>query len=99
MKGWQAKPDGVVYSPILTRTTSPDKSGTPPQEENRELQTKINQLLKLNFRPEFLNLLDETVIFHALSDEKLVKIVDIQLTNLEKKLAEKRIKLEVKENF
>lgn len=48
-----------------------------------------------HFRPEFLNRLDEIIIFHSLSREHIERIVDIQLGRLEKMLAEKRITVEL----
>ncbi|HSF18569.1 MAG TPA: ATP-dependent chaperone ClpB [Vicinamibacteria bacterium] len=51
--------------------------------------------LKQTFRPEFLNRVDETVVFHALGREELVRIVEIQLERLKARLADKRIDLEV----
>jgi ATP-dependent Clp protease ATP-binding subunit ClpB len=51
--------------------------------------------LRRHFRPEFLNRVDETVVFHPLSTEQLVTIVDIQLTHLQARLGERRIALEV----
>jgi ATP-dependent Clp protease ATP-binding subunit ClpB len=51
--------------------------------------------LRQHFRPEFLNRVDETIVFHALSEEDLLKIVDIQLERLRRRLAERRITLEL----
>jgi ATP-dependent Clp protease ATP-binding subunit ClpB len=55
----------------------------------------ILQLLKAKFRPEFLNRIDETVVFHALGREQLRKIVDLQVDLLRKRLADRRMALEV----
>lgn len=63
--------------------------------KREELKEKIEALLKLTFRPEFLNRLDEIVIFNPLSRDDLLKIVDIQLNRLKKTLQEKGIELEV----
>jgi len=49
--------------------------------------------LRRHFRPEFLNRVDETVVFHPLTGEQLTKIVEIQLTRLRSRLAERRIPL------
>jgi ATP-dependent Clp protease ATP-binding subunit ClpB len=49
--------------------------------------------LRRHFRPEFLNRVDEIVVFHALSNEHLAKIVEIQLGRLRERLAERRITL------
>ena len=51
--------------------------------------------LRRHFRPEFLNRIDETLIFHALTKEEIKQIVDIQLRNLSKRLADQDIALEV----
>ena len=51
--------------------------------------------LRHNFRPEFLNRLDEIIVFHALTEEHLMKIVDIQLTGLRQRLADRHIQLEL----
>jgi ATP-dependent Clp protease ATP-binding subunit ClpB len=51
--------------------------------------------LRRHFRPEFLNRVDETVVFHALSEADLMKIVEIQLNSLRKRLEERKIKLEL----
>jgi ATP-dependent Clp protease ATP-binding subunit ClpB len=53
--------------------------------------------LRHHFRPEFLNRVDETVVFHALSEDQLTKIVDIQLIRLRKRLEERHITLELTE--
>ena len=51
--------------------------------------------LRRHFRPEFLNRVDETVVFHPLEAEQLTKIVEIQLERLRARLAERRITLSV----
>jgi ATP-dependent Clp protease ATP-binding subunit ClpB len=53
--------------------------------------------LRKSFRPEFLNRVDETIVFHALSEDHLTQIVEIQLGNLRKRLAERNITLELTE--
>ncbi|MEW6545073.1 MAG: ATP-dependent chaperone ClpB [Nitrospirota bacterium] len=59
-------------------------------EEVRDL---VMAELRRHFRPEFLNRVDETVVFHPLTDEQLTRIVDIQLGRLRDRLAERRILL------
>ena len=51
--------------------------------------------LRRHFRPEFLNRIDETLIFHALTKEEIKQIVDIQLKRLAERLADQEIALEV----
>ena len=49
------------------------------------------------FRPEFLNRVDEIIVFHALSEEHLMRIVDIQLERLRARLGERQIRMELTE--
>ncbi len=49
--------------------------------------------LRQHFRPEFLNRVDEIIVFHALTEDELLTIVDLQLHRLRKRLAERRITL------
>ncbi len=51
--------------------------------------------MRSHFRPEFLNRVDETVVFHALTQEDLNSIVDIQLGRFSERLVDKQITLEV----
>ena len=62
-----------------------------------EVEAAVKDLLKLNFRPEFLNRIDETITFHMLSREQLAKIVDVQLNHLRKRLGMRNLKLEISE--
>jgi ATP-dependent Clp protease ATP-binding subunit ClpB len=61
--------------------------------EEWEIEAAVRDLLKQAFRPEFLNRIDETIIFHPLSKEQLTQIVDIQLDHLRKRLAMREMKL------
>ena len=60
-----------------------------------ELMGKLGEMLKTHFRPEFLNRIDETVSFRNLSEDDLLKIVDIQLNTLAKKLEAKKIRFDI----
>lgn len=71
-------------------------------EENEEevlenTQREVFELLKKSVRPEFLNRIDETIMFRPLSREDIRKIVDIQLKLVRDRLAENGVKLEVSE--
>jgi len=59
----------------------------------QELRDSLMELLKQSFRPEFLNRIDETVIFNRLGKSEIGKIVDIQLTLLSRRLGERKITL------
>ncbi len=58
-----------------------------------QMRALVMNELRRHFRPEFLNRVDEVVVFHPLTEEHLVKIVDIQLGRLRERLAERRIAL------
>jgi len=60
-----------------------------------EIKQKINDALKNNFRPEFLNRLDEIIVFNRLGKENIRQIVDIQLNTLKNRLKDKHISLEL----
>jgi ATP-dependent Clp protease ATP-binding subunit ClpB len=51
--------------------------------------------MRQHFRPEFLNRVDEIIVFHALNEDELTKIVDIQLRRVHQRLASRRIELDV----
>jgi ATP-dependent Clp protease ATP-binding subunit ClpB len=61
---------------------------------DRMKETVLNELRR-HFRPEFLNRVDEIVVFHALTEEQLMEIVDIQLNRLRQRLEERHITLEL----
>lgn len=60
-----------------------------------ETKDNIDKLLKANFRPEFLNRLDEIVIYKPLKKEEISKIVDLMLKNLEKRMEDKFLHLNI----
>ena len=60
-----------------------------------DAKAQIDKLLKQTFRPEFLNRLDDTVLFTPLSRENVYKIIDIMLKKLESRLDKQNLKLEV----
>ena len=64
-------------------------------EISKEAQDKVNSLLKQSFRPEFLNRLDEIVMYKPLKKTEISKILDLLIIDLEKRLDDKHIKLEL----
>ena len=62
-------------------------------EEYRRMKDSVLSELRHDFRPEFLNRLDEIIVFHALSEQHLKQIVEIQLAGLRARLEEKGIQL------
>ena len=63
----------------------------------QRMREQVLEALRRQFRPEFLNRVDEVVVFRALTEAELAKIVGIQLEGLRRRLAERRITLEVTE--
>ena len=70
-----------------------DESGKISAEATNE----VHNLLKTTFRPEFLNRIDEIVMFNPLTKNEIGKIVDLLLENVKKRLADKSLSLEVTE--
>jgi ATP-dependent Clp protease ATP-binding subunit ClpB len=66
-------------------------------QDYEQMKQQALDVLRQSFRPEFLNRIDEIVVFHPLSREELRKIVDIQLETLRKRLVERKIELELTE--
>jgi ATP-dependent Clp protease ATP-binding subunit ClpB len=60
---------------------------------DEERRARIEPVLRAHFRPEFLNRLDETVIFHSLTEREIATIVDLQLALVEARLKDRRIRL------
>jgi len=60
------------------------------EQKRQEMVKQMDEILHRQFRPEFLNRIDETIIFHGLAKEDLAKIVDIQVTLLTRRLAERK---------
>ena len=60
-----------------------------------EVKEKVLEALKQQFRPEFLNRVDEVIIFHRLGKEELARIVDIQVRHLAKRLEDRKITIEL----
>jgi ATP-dependent Clp protease ATP-binding subunit ClpC len=65
--------------------------------EQQLLKDAIESALKKTFRPEFLNRIDEIIIFHPLTEEHIKQIVDLLKKDLEKRLADRKVTLELTE--
>jgi ATP-dependent Clp protease ATP-binding subunit ClpB len=62
-----------------------------------EVEAKVKAMLQDHFRPEFLNRIDEIILFHSLGQEHIRRIVDVQLNHLSKRLAGRGLDLSVSE--
>ena len=79
-----------VGSEVLFRMQNLGFQGAQSHKEEayeEDMKTKVMASLKQTFRPEFLNRIDEIVVFHPLSKEVLARIVDAELTKLDRRLA------------
>jgi ATP-dependent Clp protease ATP-binding subunit ClpB len=81
----------VIMTSNLGTQLIQDKSAS----EDPLLREKIWEVLRGHFRPEFLNRVDEVIIFNPLGKEEIKRIVDIQLEGLKKRLAERNLSLEL----
>jgi ATP-dependent Clp protease ATP-binding subunit ClpB len=80
---------------IMTSNVGSDLIQEMARRETRKDKDELMEALRRTFRPEFLNRIDEIVTFETLKPEQLKSIVGIQLRDLQKRLAERRITLDV----
>jgi len=73
------------------RAYAPSANG----RDEEAMRQRVMDALRQTFRPEFLNRVDEVIIFHSLTREQLAAIVDIQIRRLESRLAEQRLSLQI----
>ncbi|MCB4792010.1 MAG: ATP-dependent chaperone ClpB [Elusimicrobia bacterium] len=83
---------------VLIMTSNIGSSWIQEAVKYDEMKNRINEALHAHFRPEFLNRIDEIIIFNKLGAEELQAIIDIQLKLVEKRLLEKKITLELTKN-
>jgi len=62
------------------------------------MKNKVNDELKQHFRPEFLNRIDDTIVFHQLNEDQILRIVDLMVARIETQLRNKDMGLELTEN-
>jgi len=63
--------------------------------DRKEMENRVTEALRASFKPEFLNRIDENIIFHNLTPDQLGKIVRIQIEKLLKRLEQRNVKLEL----
>ena len=81
-----------IGSPIIQEYFNAGKLSA---EDKIKMEERVKVELRGFFRPEFLNRVDDIIIFHSLSEKQLDTIVDIQLNRLEKRLAQQNLSLEL----
>ena len=93
----QVLDDGRITIIILTSNlgSSVILDGIVNGEISQSAKDEVSKLLKAHFRPEFLNRLDEIVLYKPLAKEEIKSIVDLMLKSLEKRLTDRQLKLEV----
>ena len=67
-------------------------------DNEEEMRKKVMEVVRSKFKPEFLNRLDEIIIFHPLKLSEIMKIVDIQFNILKKRLTERKIEITLTES-
>ena len=60
-----------------------------------QMKSKVQQELKQHFRPEFLNRIDDVIVFHQLTESEIIEIVDLMIASLEKRLQDKDMAIEL----
>ncbi len=81
-----------IGSPVIQEFYAGGKASV---KDEAELERVVKLELKAHFRPEFLNRVDDIIIFHNLDEKHLARIVEIQLQRLEKRLAQQQLTLDV----
>jgi ATP-dependent Clp protease ATP-binding subunit ClpB len=84
-----------IGSPVIQEYYSAGKLGP---KDHAELERLVKSELRAHFRPEFLNRVDDIIIFHSLDEKQLSRIVDIQLQRLDKRLAQQQLHLDVQKS-
>ena len=81
-----------IGSPIIQEYYT---SGKLSPKDHAEMERLVRTELRSHFRPEFLNRVDDIIIFHSLDEKQLAHMVEIQLSRLEKRLSQQQLALEV----
>ncbi len=84
-----------IGGPLIQETLGKHPEAHRGQPVYEEMEKTVLGLLRQHFRPEFLNRIDETILFHSLSMEQLRKIVTVQLARVREFLADRDIQLDV----
>jgi ATP-dependent Clp protease ATP-binding subunit ClpB len=82
---------------IMTSNVASDLIQEMARHETADMKDRLMEALRKTFRPEFLNRIDEIVTFKSLGPDEIYRIVDIQLRDLKKRLADRKITLDLTE--
>src|SRR5262249_54425812 len=81
-----------IGSPVIQEFYS---AGKLSPKDHAEMEKLVQTELKAHFRPEFLNRVDDIIIFHSLDEKQIESIVDIQVERLSKRLAQQQLAIDV----
>jgi ATP-dependent Clp protease ATP-binding subunit ClpB len=81
-----------IGSPIIQEYFT---AGSLTAKDHAQMEERVKLELRGHFRPEFLNRVDDIIIFHSLDEKQLAAIVEIQLQRLDKRLAQQQLKLDL----
>jgi len=84
-----------IASPLIQEFSA---AGRTSPAEHEQLEQLVHRELRGHFRPEFLNRLDDIILFHSLGEKDLARIVDIQLQRLEKRLSQQQLQIVLDES-
>ena len=82
---------------VLIMTSNVGSQEIAGENVDERIRERVTEVLETTFKPEFLNRIDDTVIFHRLSKEDIGKIVEIQVEGLTRRVAERDIEIELTE--
>jgi ATP-dependent Clp protease ATP-binding subunit ClpB len=81
---------------IMTSNLGSEYLANQPEGEDSEaVRDQVMAVVRAHFRPEFLNRVDEIILFHRLKREQMARIVDIQMKRLQKLLADRKLTVEL----
>jgi ATP-dependent Clp protease ATP-binding subunit ClpB len=83
----------IMTSNVGSQLISAVAGGTEDRTAYEAMKRQVTDALRAQFRPEFLNRVDEIIVFHALTDEHLGRIVDLLLAGLERRLQEQDLRI------
>ncbi len=83
---------------VLVMTSNLGSEFIDPDMPDEAIETRVMEVVRGHFRPEFLNRVDDMIVFHRLSKEDLRQIVEIQFESLRGRLADRRIEIELTED-
>lgn len=84
----------IVMTSNLGSSLIQERAG---KDDYDTMKQKVLEIVATSFRPEFINRIDETVVFHPLDRNNIKQIADIQINNLRQRLAQKEISIELSE--